>query len=82
MLYSFVICKYIFQFILDPYVVATYCTSYMTKTNQSITLELHSIIKKCIAKKKDVNIIIQKLGNVLLNAQQMVAQLIVYLMLF
>jgi hypothetical protein len=54
----------------------------MTKTNQSITLELHSIIKKCIAKKKDVNIIIQKLGNVLLNAQQMVAQLIVYLMLF
>jgi hypothetical protein len=63
------------QFILDPYAVATYCTSNMTKIDKSITLELHSIIKKCIA-----NIRIQKLAYVFFNAQQMVVQL-VYLML-
>jgi hypothetical protein len=37
------------QFILDPYVTTTYCTSYMTKIDKSITSKLHSLIKKCIA---------------------------------
>jgi hypothetical protein len=36
------------QFILDPYVVATFCTSHMTKINKSITLELHFIIKNAL----------------------------------
>jgi hypothetical protein len=57
------------EFILDPYVDATYCKSYMIKLNKSITLELHSIIKKCIANNIDVNTKIQKLGNDFLNAQ-------------
>jgi len=36
------------QFILDPYVAITYCTSYITKINKSITFELHSIIKNAL----------------------------------
>jgi hypothetical protein len=67
------------QLILDPYAAATYCTSYMTKLSKSITSKLHFIIKKCIANNIDVNTIIQKLGNVFLNAQQMVVQLVAYL---
>jgi hypothetical protein len=51
------------QFILDPYVTTTYCTSYMKKIDKSITLELHSIIKKCIANNINTNTRIQKLGN-------------------
>jgi len=53
----------------------------MTKLNKSITLELHSIIKKCIRNNIDVNTKIQKLSNVFLNAQQMVVQLVIYLVL-
>jgi hypothetical protein len=53
----------------------------MTKLGKSITLELHSIIKKCIANNVYVNIRIQKLGNVFFNAQKMVAQLVTYLVL-
>jgi hypothetical protein len=49
----------------------------MTKIDKSITLELHSIIKKCIANNIDANTKIQKLGNVFLNAQQMVIRIIV-----
>jgi hypothetical protein len=56
------------QFILDPYVVATYHTSYMTKLDKSITSKLHSIIKKCIANNIDANTIIQELDNVFFNA--------------
>jgi hypothetical protein len=58
------------QFILDPYAVTTYCTSYMTKIFKSITSKLHFIIKKCITNNIDANTIIQKLGNVFLDAQQ------------
>jgi hypothetical protein len=38
------------QFILDPYVVATYYTSYMIKINESIISKLYSIIHKCNCK--------------------------------
>ncbi len=67
------------QFILDPYAAITYCTSYMTKIDKSITSELHFIIKKCIANNINANTRIQKLSNVFFNAQQMVSQLDVYL---
>jgi hypothetical protein len=40
------------QFILNPYAAATYCTSYMTKVDKSITTELKSILQKCIAKRR------------------------------
>jgi hypothetical protein len=59
------------QFILNPYVVASYCTSCMTKIDKSITLKLHSIIEKCNLDKVDVNTRIHKLSNVFFNAQQM-----------
>ncbi len=48
------------QFILNPYVVATYYTSYMTKINKSIALKLHSIIKECITNNINANTRIQK----------------------
>jgi hypothetical protein len=54
----------------------------MTKLDKSITSELHAILKKCIANNIDVNTRIQKLGNVFFNAQQMVAQLLTYLVLY
>ena len=63
------------QFILDPYAAATYCTSYMTKVDKSMTTELKSILQNCITNKTDANIRILKLGNAFLNAQQMSAQL-------
>jgi len=69
------------QFILDPYATATYCTSYMTKVDKSITTKLKSIIQKCIEDKTHANKQILKLGNAFLNAQQMSAQLVVYLIL-
>ena len=69
------------QFILDHYVAATYCTSYMTKVDKSMTTELKSILQNCITNKTDANIRILKLGNAFLNAQQMSAQLAIYLIL-
>jgi hypothetical protein len=62
------------QFILDPYVAATYYTSYMKKIENYILS-----LKKCITNNIDVNKIIPKLRNVFLNAQQMVTQLVIYL---
>jgi hypothetical protein len=52
------------QFVLDPYATTSYCTSYMTKIDESITSKLHFIIQKCIANNIDANTKIQKLGNV------------------
>jgi hypothetical protein len=54
----------------------------MIKINKSITLKLHSIIKKYITSNIDANTRIQKLGNTLFSAQQMIAQLVVYLVFF
>ena len=53
----------------------------MTKVDESMTTELKSILQKCITDKIDVNIRILKLGNAFLNAQQMSAQLAIYLIL-
>jgi hypothetical protein len=52
------------------------------KKNKSTTLKLHSIIQKCITNNINVNTRIEKLGNVFLNVQQMVAQLVIYLVFF
>jgi beta-galactosidase beta subunit len=70
------------QFVLDPYATATYSTSYMTKINKSLTSKLHSISKKGIANNINANIRIQKLGNVFLNAQQMVQLLLTLCFLY
>ncbi len=54
----------------------------MAKIDKSITLKLHFIIKKCIANNINAYTRIQKLSNDFLNAQQMVAQLVAYLVFF
>ncbi len=48
------------QFMLDPYAVATYYTSYMKKIKKSIRSKLHYIIKICIVNNIDANTRIQK----------------------
>jgi hypothetical protein len=71
----------IIQFILDPYAIAKYCTSYMKNkikiNNIIITLYHTKIYCKYIA-----NIRIQKLGNVFFNDQQIIVQLVFYLVFF
>jgi hypothetical protein len=37
--------------ILNPYVVASYCTSYLTKVDKNVTQELHTMLEKCKTKK-------------------------------
>jgi hypothetical protein len=59
------------QFILDPYVVVSYCTSYLTKFDKTITRELKTIIINCSENENQTNIHIQKLRNTFLNVQQM-----------
>ncbi len=45
--WKFMASKHNVQFILDPYVVASYCTSYLTKKNQIVTKMLKNIIISC-----------------------------------
>jgi hypothetical protein len=47
------------QIFLYLYVFITYCTSYLTKINKSVTSKLHFIIQKCIAINIDANTRIQ-----------------------
>jgi len=53
----------------------------MTKVDKSVPFKLHSIIQKYIENKINANTRIQNFGNIFLNAQQMVAELVVYLVL-
>jgi hypothetical protein len=69
------------QFIHDPYVATSYCTSYLTKIDIIITNKFQTIIKKCENENVDTNLSVRKLSNVFLNAQQMFAQLASYLIL-
>jgi hypothetical protein len=54
---------------------------HMTKIGKSISFKLHSIIQKYIEIFFNANTRIQKFGNTFLNAQQMVVELVVYLVL-
>ncbi len=51
------------QFILDPYVAASYCTSYLTKIDRTITNEFQTIIKKCENENVDAKLRVRKLSN-------------------
>jgi len=51
------------QFILDPYVATSYCTSYLTKIDKIIINEFQNIIKKCENENVDANLRVRKLGN-------------------
>jgi hypothetical protein len=70
------------QFILDTYVVASYCTSYLTIINKTVTKKLKNIIISCNENKIETHTHIQKMGNDFLNAQQMSTQLTTYVVLF
>ena len=43
------------QFVLNPYVAALYCTSYMKKIDKTISKELNKIIQNCIVEKTNAN---------------------------
>jgi hypothetical protein len=55
------------QIILNSYATTRYYTSYMKKIDESLTLELHFIVQKCIANKINANTRIQKSSYVFLN---------------
>ncbi|KAJ7532202.1 hypothetical protein O6H91_14G076700 [Diphasiastrum complanatum] len=62
------------QYILEPYAAASYCTSYLTKMDNTITAALHEIIKNNVQNPTNDCDQIRKLGNAFLNAQQMPTQ--------
>jgi hypothetical protein len=51
------------QFILDPYAIVSYCTSYLTRFDKAITKQLKPIVINCNENKIQANIHIQKMGN-------------------
>lgn len=57
------------QFILDAYVVASYCSSYMTKQDMTLSFAFHQIQQKCTYAYNEKMQFIKKLGNALLNYQ-------------
>jgi len=54
------------QFILDPSAVTSYCTSYLTKIDKTVTKELKNIIISCNENKIETHICVQKMGNIFL----------------
>jgi hypothetical protein len=52
------------QFILEPYIATSYCTSYLTKIDKTITSKFQTIIKKCENENVDANLRVTKLNNV------------------
>ncbi len=44
------------QFILDPYTTISYYTSYLKKSNKTITTKFQTIIKKCENENFDSNL--------------------------
>jgi hypothetical protein len=58
-----------YPFILDPYVAANYCTSYLTNLDKAVTIEMKATLKK--SKYEQVSDVerIKKMRNSFLNAQ-------------
>jgi hypothetical protein len=69
------------QYVLNAYVAASYCTSYMTKVDKSMTSAFIRIRKEHERSHIDVVQMIHTLGNTLLNLQQMSAQQAVHIAL-
>ena len=62
------------QYVLNAYVAASYCTSYMTKVDKSMTTAFRKLRKEHEISHIDAMQMIRTLGNTLLNIQQMSAQ--------
>ena len=69
------------QYVLNAYVAAPYCTSYMTKVDKSMTSAFRRIHKEHEISHIDAMKMICTLGNTLLNLQQMSAQQAVHIAL-
>jgi hypothetical protein len=69
------------QYVLNAYVAASYCTSYMTKVDKSMTSAFIRICKEHERSHIDAIQMIRTLGNTLLNLQQMSAQQAVHIAL-
>jgi hypothetical protein len=69
------------QYVLKAYATTSYCTSYMTKVDKSMTREFRRIHKENERIHIDVMQMIHMLGNTLLNLQQMFAQQAVHIAL-
>jgi hypothetical protein len=62
------------QYILDPYAVVAYYIFYLTKIDKSVTKEMQSILEKWKHEQTKAYEQIKKLGTTFLNAQQMLKQ--------
>jgi hypothetical protein len=51
------------QFILDPYVAMSYCTSYLTNIDKTITKELKAISIDCNENKIEATLAFKKWGT-------------------
>jgi hypothetical protein len=69
------------QYVLNTYAATSYCTSYMTKVDKSMTNAFSRIRKEHEKSRIDVIQMIRTLGNTLLNLQQMFAQQAVHIAL-
>jgi hypothetical protein len=69
------------QYVLNAYVVALYCSSYMTKVDKSMTSAFKKIHREHETSRIDAMQMIRTLGNTLLNLQQMSAQQVVHISL-
>jgi hypothetical protein len=71
------------QFILDCYVIAKYCTSYLTKIDKTITKELKALtIINCNENKIEANIHILKMGYTFLNSFAFPIQKFIIILVF
>ena len=59
------------QFVLYAYVEATYVSSYITKFDRNMTTAFKTIKDQCLPDNDGKIVTIRKLGNALLNMQQM-----------
>jgi ATP-dependent DNA helicase PIF1 len=69
------------QYVLNAYATTSYCTSYMTKIDKSMTSAFRKIHKEHERSHIDAIQMIHTLGNTLLNLQQMSAQQAVHIAL-
>jgi len=68
-------------YILDPYSIVAYYTSYLTKVNKYVTQKMQSMLRKCKHEQYEALKQIKKLGNTFLNAQQMSIQQVMHISL-
>lgn len=69
------------QCILDSYAAATYCSSYMAKFDRTLTEAFRKIREESTESRDDTIQVIRKLGNALLNFQEMSSRQAVHIVL-